>query len=170
MTAADSSCPLGAKQARILEGEALRSCLPHTGAMCLLAGVLSYDEATITCVALSHYDALNPLRHEGRLGAACGIEYAAQAMAVHGSLRLRDFGPPPLAVPGALVAVRSVRLLVSRLDDILADLVVTAHSRGRDGGAGIYEFSLSALGRPLVAGRATVQFGQRIVRGRQVCE
>lgn len=165
MTAGGSQCPPVAGPAGLFEGDGLRSCLPHAGTMSLLAKVLSFDEVSITCLALSHRDIANPLRHNGRLGAACGIEYAAQAMAVHGVLRLKDLGPPPLAVPGALVAVRSVRFFVSHLDDIPADLLIAAHGQGRDGGAAVYEFFLSALGRPLLTGRATVQFGRPISKG-----
>ena len=54
--------------------------------MCLLDAVLDWDDARITCRATSHADPANPLRADGRLGAANGIEYAAQAMAVHGAL------------------------------------------------------------------------------------
>ena len=60
--------------------------IPHTGAMCLLDGVLQWDTSTIQCVSRSHRDAHNPLRIDGRLPTLCGIEYAAQAMAVHGGL------------------------------------------------------------------------------------
>ena len=60
--------------------------IPHKGRMCLLDEVLSWDAAHIRCRSASHTSASNPLRLHGRLGAACGIEYAAQAMAVHGAL------------------------------------------------------------------------------------
>ena len=54
--------------------------------MCLLDEVLSWDATRIRCRSNTHRTADNPLRAHGRLGAACGIEYAAQAMAVHGAL------------------------------------------------------------------------------------
>jgi predicted hotdog family 3-hydroxylacyl-ACP dehydratase len=54
--------------------------------MCLLDDVLSWDASRIRCRSASHRTPDNPLRAHGRLGAACGIEYAAQAMAVHGAL------------------------------------------------------------------------------------
>ncbi|SCC92600.1 putative 3-hydroxylacyl-(Acyl carrier protein) dehydratase-like protein [Thiomonas sp. X19] len=60
--------------------------IPHQGSMCLLDAVLRWDAQHIVCSATSHRDASNPLRQFDRLGAACGIEYAAQAMAVHGAL------------------------------------------------------------------------------------
>ncbi len=36
--------------------------IPHAGAMCLLDGVLEWDEQRVRCVAHSHRDAANPLR------------------------------------------------------------------------------------------------------------
>ena len=61
--------------------------IPHKGRMCLLDEVLSWD-ATPHPLPQRQRTARrdNPLRAHGRLGAACGIEYAAQAMAVHGAL------------------------------------------------------------------------------------
>ena len=55
--------------------------------------------------ASSHRAADNPLRAHGRLGAACGIEYAAQAMAVHGAL----LAPPDSAAAGRLSGQRARR-------------------------------------------------------------
>src|SRR5580658_11189609 len=60
--------------------------IPHKGRMCLLDEVLSWDATRIRCRSATHRSPDNPLRQHGRLGAACGIEYAAQAMAVHGAL------------------------------------------------------------------------------------
>lgn len=60
--------------------------VPHQGRMCLLERVLAWDETHIVCEAIGHADPAHPLRDAGRLGAAIGVEYAAQAMAVHGAL------------------------------------------------------------------------------------
>ena len=49
--------------------------------MCLLDTVVDWSDTSISCSAISHRDPANPLRAEARLGAANGIEYAAQAMA-----------------------------------------------------------------------------------------
>jgi predicted hotdog family 3-hydroxylacyl-ACP dehydratase len=94
------------------------------------------------------------LRAFGRLGAACGIEYAAQAMAVHGAL----LTPPDSgsARVGYLVSVRGARLHVPRLDDIAADLLVEATCIARSENNILYQFSVSAAGRLLLDGRAAV--------------
>ena len=64
----------------------IATLIPHSGSMCLLDGVLSWDENTILCRTASHRLPDNPLRSNGRLAGVCGVEYAAQAMALHGGL------------------------------------------------------------------------------------
>ena len=109
----------------------IASHIPHQGSMCLLDCVEAWDERRIQCRAISHRAADNPLRARGRLGAACGIEYAAQAMAVHGAL----LAPPDSsrARVGYLVSVRGTQLYVPQLDDIAADLRVEATCITRSG-------------------------------------
>lgn len=128
--------------------------IPHQGRMCLLDHVEAWDEQGIRCRASSHRAADNPLRAYARLGAACGIEYAAQAMALHGAL----LAPPGSAGAsvGYLVSVRGVQLHVPRLDDIVADLLVEATCITRSENNILYRFSISAADHPLLDGRAAV--------------
>ncbi|MHB1246425.1 MAG: 3-hydroxylacyl-ACP dehydratase [Sulfuriferula sp.] len=139
---------------QVLDHTWIAGHIPHQGSMCLLDQVLAWDEQHIQCRALSHRAADNPLRTQGRLGAACGIEYAAQAMAVHGAV----LAPPnsTSARVGYLVSVRSVQLHVSRLDDIAADLRVEATCITRGENNILYQFSISAAGEILLDGRAAV--------------
>jgi predicted hotdog family 3-hydroxylacyl-ACP dehydratase len=127
--------------------------LPHQGSMCLLDAVTEWDAQRIRCTASSHRAPDNPLRAHDRLGAACGIEYAAQAMAAHGAL-LAGADSAPRA--GYLASVRSVELQVARLDDIAADLEVEAERLSGDGNTILYGFRVSAAGRELLSGRAAV--------------
>jgi len=127
--------------------------LPHQGSMCLLDVVSDWDTQRIRCMATSHRDADNPLRAHDRLGAACGIEYAAQAMAAHGAL-LAAADSAPRA--GYLASVRGVELHVARLDDIAADLEVEAERLSGDDNTILYGFRVSAAGRELLSGRAAV--------------
>lgn len=122
--------------------------------MCLLDCVETWNEQGIQCRASSHRTNDNPLRADGRLSAACGIEYAAQAMAVHGAL----LAPPESARArvGYLVSVRSTQLHVPRLDNITADLLVAATCITRSENNILYQFSVSADGRILLDGRAAV--------------
>ena len=66
--------------------DAICARLPHAGRMCLLERLAAWDSESIVCHATSHRDADNPLRSGGRLHAVTGVEYAAQAMVLHGSL------------------------------------------------------------------------------------
>ena len=129
--------------------------------MCLLHCVEAWDQQHIQCRAHSHRAADNPLRAYGRLGAACGIEYAAQAMAVHGAL----LAPPNNAGArvGYLVSVRSTRLLVPRLDDIVTDLLMDATCITHSENHILYQFSISAAGRLLLEGRAAVVLNAEVL-------
>ncbi len=126
--------------------------------MCLLDEVLTWNPDRISCLSSSHRNADNPLRAHGRLGIACGVEYAAQAMAVHGALVAGQFPGPARRTPAAgyLAGVRSVRPFVRSLDDVRGELICDAVRVAGDQGTALYEFALSAAGMPLLTGRATV--------------
>lgn len=137
----------------MLDHRGIAALIPHQGAMCLLETVVTCSEAAIDCLAVSHRDPANPLRAEGRLGAANGIEYAAQAMAVHGALLAGQHEAPR---QGYLASVRSVRLLVERLDDLPQTLDIHAERLSSDGNNILYQFALSHAGQLLLDGRAAV--------------
>lgn len=121
--------------------------------MCLLDAVVDWSESTISCRAVSHTDPANPLRADGRLGAATGIEYAAQAMAIHGALLAGQDDRPR---QGYLTSVRSVTLHVDRLDDLSSPLAVQAERLSGDANNILYQFSVGHAGRCLLEGRAAV--------------
>lgn len=128
--------------------------IPHQGAMCLLDEVLEWDPGQIRCRSATHRSADNPLRAHGRLGAACGIEYASQAMAVHSSLLAADTSAAPAV--GYLGSLRNVAIHVARLDDIDTDLIAIATRISSNSRVALYEFSVQGAGRILLSGRATV--------------
>ena len=128
--------------------------IPHQGSMCLLDNVEAWDQETISCRASSHRNIDNPLRAHGQLGIACGIEYAAQAMAVHGALLAPAESTKPRV--GYLVSVRGVTIAVTRLDDIHADLLITANCIMSSENNILYQFSVSAEDKILLEGRAAV--------------
>lgn len=137
--------------------EALRALLPHAGSMCLLDSVTHWDGGEIVCAALSHRASDNPLRSGGRLAAVAAIEYAAQAIAIHGSLRApRDSGPRS----GVLGRVSQVKLAAERLDDIDAPLAVSARHLAESSDGCSYDFEVSARGVALVTGRVLVAYGK----------
>lgn len=130
----------------------IAALIPHAGAMCLLDAVLAWDRTTITCLATSHRAADNPLAAHGRLDAVCGVEYASQAMAVHGSL-VRS-GRRPAA--GYLASLRDVVCAVERLDVLEGDLLVNAELLMADATRVIYRFDLTCDTNPVLSGRAAV--------------
>jgi predicted hotdog family 3-hydroxylacyl-ACP dehydratase len=133
--------------------------IPHSGAMCLLDEVTAWDAEHVQCTATSHRDPHNPLRSgglsgtQGRLAAVCGVEYAAQAMAVHGAL-LNASGDRPRV--GFLTSVRDVEPRVERLDTIEGPLLVEAERLSGNDNNILYRFALKSGDRLLLTGRATV--------------
>jgi predicted hotdog family 3-hydroxylacyl-ACP dehydratase len=125
--------------------------------MCLLDEVLDWSTTTIRCRAATHRSPDNPLRAHGQLGAACGIEYAAQAMAVHGVLLAGTAAPPR---GGVLASTRGVTFAVARLDDCAGDLVASATYVHGDAAMVLYDFSVADAERVLLSGRATIAFAR----------
>jgi predicted hotdog family 3-hydroxylacyl-ACP dehydratase len=140
-----------------LDRDWIASHIPHHGSMCLLEDVLSWDDARISCRATSHRLADNPLRAHGRLGAACGVEYAAQTMAIHGAIMAHLSGTRVRA--GLLTSVRNLALRVTRLDNLDTDLIASAARLAGDEGSTLYEFTVSAGSEELLSGRASIVFG-----------
>ena len=136
-----------------LDHDWIAARIPHHGDMCLLDAVVDWSETAISCRATSHADPANPLRAADRLGAANGIEYAAQAMAVHGALLAGSSDKPR---QGYLTSVRSVSLHVARLDNLAGELSVQAERLSGDSNHILYQFSLSHDGHCLLEGRAAV--------------
>jgi predicted hotdog family 3-hydroxylacyl-ACP dehydratase len=138
----------------------IESRIPHRGRMCLLDEVIAWSDARVSCRSSTHREADNPLRAHGRLGIACGIEYAAQAMAVHGALVAASSGAPAAGAPvaGFLAAVRDVRFHSLRLDDVPGDLICDAVRMAGDATTALYEFELRSEAALLLRGRATVVF------------
>jgi predicted hotdog family 3-hydroxylacyl-ACP dehydratase len=128
--------------------------IPHQGAMCLLDAVEQWDETSIICKTASHRDATNPLRRDDQLETVCGLEYAAQAMAVH--VGLLQQGKERRIARGYLGAVKNLTLRAGRLDDVKEDLTVQATRLVGQGSSFIYTFRVSAGRQELLDGRASI--------------
>lgn len=137
----------------MLTRQDIAKLIPHQNGMCLLDGVASWDAEHIRCTSGSHRNSANPLRTAQGLPAACGIEYAAQAVAVHGGLKAANATAP---TRGYLANAKDVRWHVERLDEVEADLVVDAEQLISEGGRSIYSFKISAAGQALLEGRVAV--------------
>ena len=124
--------------------------IPHAGAMCLLDGVTQWDATRIRCVSRTHRALDNPLRAGGRLHAVTGVEYAAQAMALHGYLLAASDALP---TRGYLASVRDLKFGVEDLDMLPDDLLITARRLGGDTTGFIYEFEIRAAASLVLSGR-----------------
>jgi predicted hotdog family 3-hydroxylacyl-ACP dehydratase len=96
--------------------------IPHQGSMCLLDEVVAAHPERLHARTRSHLRRPHPLAlHGGRLGAAAGVEYASQAMALHGALGAMAAGQGLFAGGqgggGRLVSVRDVQVAGPLLSD-----------------------------------------------------
>lgn len=144
-----------------LDAAGIAARIPHQGRMSLLQSMQAWSGQHIVCTANSHQDAGNPLRLGGVLWSACAVEYASQAMALHGVLSagLGLAGGASNETPraGFLASVRGVQLQVLRLDTVPGALQVAAYRLAGDARLASYRFELhSAAGALLAAGRASV--------------
>ena len=138
----------------LIEHDEICDMIPHAGSMCLLDGVLSWDDQRIVCQSLSHQNPNNPLIKNGKLSAIHAVEYAAQAMAVHGCLMARAQGEQ--LKPGYLAALKDVRLQVSHLHNIAEPLTVKAEQLLAGGGNLMYTLEVSGGEQMIATARATV--------------
>ena len=138
----------------MIEHEELCSLIPHSFDMCLLDHVESWDQDNIVCRSRSHLLETNPLRREQSLSSVHLLEYAAQAMAVHGGLHDREKGLQ--MTEGYLAALRDIKINLCELDNLQSDLRIEANRILSQGGNMIYNFTVSTADTELVSGRATV--------------
>ena len=138
----------------MLDHAAIAARIPHSGRMCLLDRVIHWDGRRVCCAATSHRDFDNPLREAAGLPVWAGIEYAAQAAAVHGAL-VHQY-PAPRA--GVLAALRNVNANCERLDEIELELLLDATLLHSDPAGGIYAFEMRAGEKLLLSGQFTLMF------------
>ena len=137
--------------------------IPHAGRMCLLDRVLYWDAHGIRCSATSHRDKNNPLREAGGLSALAGMEYAAQAAAVHGALLL------DAAVPrsGVLAALKNVTATQQWLHEIADDIVIEVNLLHSDAAGGVFAFAVLAGEVRVLSGQFTLMYIDAINESRE---
>lgn len=145
---------------QLLDHDGIAALIPHSGPMCLLARLDGWSQDQVRCFATNHRNPTHPLRTRRGLLSTCAIEYAAQAMALHGALIGQEAGTP--ATPGFLASARGVQLHVLRFDDLdlpadgADELRVEATRQAGDSQQILYSFSLHHADRLLAEGRAAV--------------
>lgn len=138
----------------LLSHDQIATMIPHAGTMCLLDAVIAWNPSSIHCISTRIHHRDNPLRRpNGTLGMACGIEIAAQAMAVHGHLTASTATPPK---SGFLASIRDVHLAAATLDHFAGPINIKAELLMGDPSGATYRFALDHAGTALLSGRATV--------------
>lgn len=135
--------------------------LPHSGRMCLLEAALACDATAITCTASNHHDIDHPLRRDGRLPITAGIEYAAQAMALHATLTRQVVAAPNTRA--MLVQLANISWTRDSFDECAGPLLIQAQQISALGNAANYHFSVSNDGAHLIEGNILVHFDKSVV-------
>lgn len=137
----------------LIDRARIRELIPHAGSMCLLDAATSWDDAHICCTATSHRDPANPLRGPQGLHSICALEYAAQAMALHGALTA---GAQRRSRGGLLASARDVVLHRPHLESCGPELVVRATRLLGEDARVIYGFRVDDDLGTVIEGRAAV--------------
>lgn len=132
----------------------LSKFLPHGDEMCLLSSVEYWDASSITCLTSTHRNHDNPLRRQGKLGMIAGLEYAAQAMAVHVGLTTNI--SERNASVGYLGAVRNLQVHSPTFQQFAEDLTIEANVLLQQSMSFIYAFTIRVHETPLLQGRASI--------------
>jgi predicted hotdog family 3-hydroxylacyl-ACP dehydratase len=141
----------------LIERAGLAALLPHADAMLLLDGVEFWDAQRIICVSMQHRAPDNPLRARTGLSSIHAVEFAAQAMAVHGGLTRASTQRPRV---GLLLSVRDCVFHARRLDEIDSPLRIEAEQMGSNEETRLYRFRVSSQDVVLAEGRAAVMLRQ----------
>ncbi|MDT7836746.1 hydroxymyristoyl-ACP dehydratase [Aquabacterium sp. OR-4] len=137
-----------------LDHAGIAARIPHAGRMCLLDSLAQWSATELLCHSASHQATDHPLGGPDGLPATAAVEYAAQAMALHGGLQAAP-GTPPSA--GYIASVRGLVLQVLDLQPCPAPLRIWVQRLAGDERQVMYRFTLHDGQHALLAeGRATV--------------
>ncbi len=129
--------------------------IPHEGNMSLLDSVEKFDENQIICLSSTHKQKNNPLRESSRLGCVNGIEYGAQAIAVHGGLMAQE-NNYELPRSGFLVQVKELEFTDCDLSALPGDLTIQAQPILFDQSSMIYTITIEHKHDKLMQGRLMI--------------
>lgn len=132
----------------------LEQLIPHAGAMCLIDRVEHWDSDRLRARCWSHHHPGHPLRRKGQLRIWHTLEYAAQAMAIHGGLLAHLRGEK--LGQGFLAGTRNVAFHRAVLHSIETELTIEVVQQFAQSGNLIYDFQVASADAPLAEGTATV--------------
>lgn len=129
----------------------LSELLPHKAPMVLIDSVTRWNGTAIECEANTHLAASNPLRINGVLSIYAGVEYAAQAMALH--LRLNSQNTDQAPRKGFVAVASRLNACTQNLDDIQAPLHINLQQLVVNDQGALFQFNLSASTQELLQGQ-----------------
>ena len=132
----------------------LQTLLPHAGKMCLLGDIIKADETTLSATAISHLEKDNPLEIDGTIAMINGIEYAAQAMAVHGSLLAQYAHSDNMIQTGYLASVRNIQIKKPLFPATILFIEVELLMSNTHGFT--YQFQINSEQEELISGKITI--------------
>lgn len=135
-----------------LNHQQIEHYLPHAGNMSLLHTVSYADATQLKASAISHLDRDNPLRINNKLASVNGIEYAAQAMAIHGFL----LSEQAEAQKGYIATVRNIEIKTPFFPETEPLIDIEVQQLMSDSHGFTYQFHLSSGKKTLISGRITV--------------
>lgn len=135
----------------LIEKAKIINMLPHGNTMCLLDGVLNYDENTITCISHHWQQSNNPLlnNHE-TMGVSILAEYGAQAAGIHSAIQQKAAGDIKAAYVGA---IKQFKFYTSTITKKSTYLKIQASCHLTNERSASYDFSVSDENNILAQGR-----------------
>ncbi|MEH6569607.1 MAG: hypothetical protein V7709_11050 [Halioglobus sp.] len=133
--------------------EEIATLIPHSGSMCLLDHLVTWDHQAIEAVAVDVHSEHNPLREDGMLHSVVLVEYAAQAAAIHAALNEGSIGGNSVAYIGA---IKSMTLHQPRVDPSDSELHCVACCVLNNANGAIYQLTVSANQKILMDARVVM--------------
>ncbi len=128
----------------------IEKLIPHGVEMCLLDGVVAWNECMLTAVSHSHFSSENPLLEKGQLAIVNLIEYGAQAAAIHAALNQTGLSSTRAAYIGA---IKNIKFHCQTIDRAIKLLEIKVHCIASSPDGAIYAITTEGGDQPLLSGK-----------------
>ena len=139
-----------------LNSQEIEQHLPHAGKMSLLDKVTHADLLTLSASAVSHLSSDNPLRFNNKLSCINGIEYAAQAMAIHGFLLSELKQTEASTQTGYIATVRNIDIFSPFFPKTESVIKIEVKQLMSAANGFTYQFHISDGKKALISGKITI--------------
>lgn len=128
----------------------IEKMIPHGTSMCLLDGVIEWNEQTITTECHTHFSPTNPLLEKGDLAIVNLIEYGAQTAAIHAALNQTGLS---VKRPAYLGAIKNIEFHCPIISSSTQSIEIKANCINSNPNGAIYLISAEGDGKPLLSGK-----------------